>query len=414
MRVLHISTVTHGGGAARVARALHDCQRQRGIESVLLCGRGRPEEAEDVWTLGIEPWRHLGNVAWQRISGEEGSWNTRAWEHALGRYVKRAEVIHLHNAHGYYLPRRMLEEILARPAVWTLQDEWLLTGRCAFPLGCRGFENGCRPCPYPGRYPSAWIDRAGVELPRRRRLAHQANAIFVTPSAMIRARFLEQGFPADRFEVIHNPLDMDVEVSAAARREARRELGLPEDRTILLFVAAETWIPRKGLDVLDDAARQLREPEASYICVVGALNRQVRRMFADHPVEARLVGSVTDRARLAKYYLASDALVVPSLNESFGLIIIEAAAMGCRVVCSDLPVFREILGEEGLYFPLKDSRACARALEEVAANRRAESSLALASTVRSRFSIDRITDQYLATYDRVRHWTGESNPDIVS
>lgn len=399
MRILHIGAVTRGGGAARVARALHNRQTQRGLQSTLLGGLGAPNEDESVQTLGIERWRHLGNVVLQRFTGQEGVLNTGAWEDAFERFVKQAQVVHLHNAHGYYLPRPALERLLSRPTIWTLHDEWLLTGRCAFPLGCTGYQRGCRPCPYPSRYPAAWIDRAGAEFPLRRRLAARANAIFVTPSAVIKDRFLEEGFPPDRFRVIHNPLDLELEPTASARREARRELGLPGDRTVILFVAAETWIPRKGIDVLAAATRLLTEPASWQLCVVGALNQKVRRMFVDHPVRTRLVGSVTDRQLLAKHYLASDAVIVPSQNESFGLTVIEAAAMGCRVVCSDLPVFRELLDDEGVYFRLGDDRACAQALEGIAATGRSGTTLERAGAIRRRFSIDRATDLYLAAYE---------------
>lgn len=401
MRVLHISTVLQGGGAARVALSLHRWQRGRSLESTLLCGSGSAGEESGVAVLGVERWRHLGNVLLQRITSREGLLNAGVWERAFGRYVEDADVIHLHNAHGYYLPRGALERILERPTVWTLQDEWLLTGRCAFPLDCDGFRRGCRPCPYLDRYPATWFDRAGEEFPRRRELAAAANARFVTPSAMIRDRFIAEGFDARRFDVIPNPLDLTAHASVAARRRARQDLGLPEDRIVLLFVAAETWIPRKGIDVFERSTRRFDDPDRWQLCVVGALDREVRRRFQDHPVSARMVGSVTDREHLSKIYLASDVMVVPSRNESFGLIVIEAAAMGCRVVCSDLPVFREILGDRGTYFPVGDDRECARALQSVGAEGVPGPLLDHARSIRERYSLDRVADRYLAAYRRI-------------
>lgn len=399
LKVVHISTTSSGGGAAGVAKALQQNQRQRGMDSVLLCGLGEATDHEAVRTLGIGRSRHIANVLLQRLTGKEGLLNSRAWKRAKQRFVDRADLVHLHNVHGYYLPREVLKAILRKPTVWTLQDEWLLSGRCAFPLTCRGFERGCSPCPYLGRYPAAWIDHAGREFPKRRDLVDQARALFITPSATLRERFLSVGFPRNRFRVIYNPLDLEPAASRASRLESRRELGLPEDRTVLLFVAAETWVARKGIDVFDSAARRLRDPDMWQLCVVGALNRSVRERFEQHPVPTRLVGRITDRECLRRHYLASDVLVTPSQGEALPLVAIEAAAMGCRVVCTDLPFFREIVGREGRYFPTADSRACAEALEDlVSSDEPITPPLAESESIRRRFCLDRITDSYLAAY----------------
>ena len=41
--------------------------------------------------------------------------------------------------------------------------------------------------------------------------------------------------------------------------------------------------------------------------------------------------------------VAADVVVFASLWEGFGAVLVEAHALGCPVVCSDLPVFREVL-----------------------------------------------------------------------
>jgi glycosyltransferase involved in cell wall biosynthesis len=51
-------------------------------------------------------------------------------------------------------------------------------------------------------------------------------------------------------------------------------------------------------------------------------------------------------------YRNSKLLLVPSLTEGFGLPVVEALLAGCRVVCSDIPVFRELGGDRCVYVPL--------------------------------------------------------------
>jgi len=55
--------------------------------------------------------------------------------------------------------------------------------------------------------------------------------------------------------------------------------------------------------------------------------------------ETRTINSLVDR-----YGLHSEAVVLPSVTEGFGLPAAEALLTGCRVLCSDIPAFREIGG----------------------------------------------------------------------
>ena len=56
----------------------------------------------------------------------------------------------------------------------------------------------------------------------------------------------------------------------------------------------------------------------------------------------------SDKA-LALLYRSATALLFPSLMEGFGLPALEAIASGCRVICSDIPVFHEILGAYAIF-----------------------------------------------------------------
>jgi glycosyltransferase involved in cell wall biosynthesis len=69
----------------------------------------------------------------------------------------------------------------------------------------------------------------------------------------------------------------------------------------------------------------------------------------------RLMDSVSDE-ELTWLYKSCDLLLAPSLTEGFGLPVVEGLLCGSRVVCSDIPTFREIGGEACHYFDLKPGR----------------------------------------------------------
>lgn len=114
--------------------------------------------------------------------------------------------------------------------------------------------------------------------------------------------------------------------------------------------------PRKGLDVL----------LAAWPSVVGAIPEAELMVIGSRRPEAipsvRFLGRVDEDEK--RLMLASSTLVVtPNLGgESFGIVGIEALAAGAVVVASDLPGFRETLGEAAVLVPPGDVRGLALAL----------------------------------------------------
>lgn len=125
------------------------------------------------------------------------------------------------------------------------------------------------------------------------------------------------------------------------------------------FLALGTIEPRKNhallLDVWDQLARRQPAGQIPQLFILG------RRGWNNAPVFARLDrlpsdGPIVERAGLSDGAVAallekSHALLMPSRAEGFGLPLTEAAGRGIPVLCSPLPVAREILGDHATYLP---------------------------------------------------------------
>lgn len=150
--------------------------------------------------------------------------------------------------------------------------------------------------------------------------------------------------------------------------------------------------PRKGLDVLLAAwpTVLLSHPDA-HLVVMGA-SREVRPGVS-------FLGRV-DEATKDEHLGTSIIFCAPNLGgESFGITVVEAMSAGCAVVASDLPAFRGVLADAGIWFPKGDSAALARQLINLLDDPGGCRRLGLrASEVSDDYSWDRVTDAYVELY----------------
>ncbi|MEL7114386.1 MAG: glycosyltransferase family 1 protein [Pseudomonadota bacterium] len=121
------------------------------------------------------------------------------------------------------------------------------------------------------------------------------------------------------------------------------------------FFTVGTIEPRKNhaflLDLWDDLRRDVPEDEMPELKIVGARgwkNEDVFRRLDAKPPHVQEIGDMSDET-LVRHLSGARGLLFPSHAEGFGLPAVEALSLGVPVICNDLPVFREILGNSPIY-----------------------------------------------------------------
>jgi glycosyltransferase involved in cell wall biosynthesis len=144
---------------------------------------------------------------------------------------------------------------------------------------------------------------------------------------------------------------------------ARVRLGrgpLPESSSVPFFLCVAQHRRNKNiLLALHTLVRLLREktihPDTQLVIVgiPGPETASIHRFIQVAGIEAnvQLMSGISE-AELQWCYRNCEALLAPSLTEGFGLPVAEALLAGCRVVCSDIPPFRELGGDHCRYFSL--------------------------------------------------------------
>jgi glycosyltransferase involved in cell wall biosynthesis len=166
-----------------------------------------------------------------------------------------------------------------------------------------------------------------------------------------------------------------VDGEASARQEVEPVRTGASD---FIFLFAGAAIHRKGFDLLLEAfARAAAGVARAVLRVVGRLGESAALLarYPELPIEA--LGAV-DQARLAAELRRADCLVLPSRQDSYGMVVAEALASGVPVLVSDMVGAAALVaeGENGWVVPAGDAGAlaarmawCLRHRDEVRAMR---------------------------------------------
>lgn len=202
-----------------------------------------------------------------------------------------------------------------------------------------------------------------------------------------------------------------------SKKQARAELGLPQDRVILGVPG--TLRPMKGHTFVFDAIPAIREriPEL-YVPITGGTDGPYAKTLMDAVKRSglgstvRFMGSVE---RMPAFYQACDAVCIPSRSEPFGRTVIEAFASGIPVVASAVGGIREIVthDQNGLLVEFGATSALADAIVRVLSDRKLAARLSSNARRDSeeRYTEEKYKDTLASLVDKV---IAERSPTKVS
>jgi glycosyltransferase involved in cell wall biosynthesis len=205
-----------------------------------------------------------------------------------------------------------------------------------------------------------WVKRS-IERPVYR----AADRLVVLSRAFGQILCRDYGVDEARIRVIPGGVDAARFHIPESRSDARRRLGWPIDRPIVLTV--RRLARRMGLEDLIDAVREIRDRIPDVLVLIagsGKLAKQLRQRIEWWGLEhnVRLLGFVPDED-LPLAYRAADLTVVPSVAlEGFGLVAAESLSAGTPVVVTPVGGLPEVV--EGLCRDLILSEPTAGAIAE--------------------------------------------------
>jgi glycosyltransferase involved in cell wall biosynthesis len=174
----------------------------------------------------------------------------------------------------------------------------------------------------------------------------------VSKSTLVRLEGLEPRLALAKAAVIYNCVESQPLLSASS--------PLPQwsDEQFLLCVAQH----RRNKNILfllrvfERLLRAGRVADRTLLVIVGIpgpeTNAILRYLAKAKMADRVILLNGLSEEQLQWCYCNAELLLAPSLVEGFGLPVAEALLAGCRVICSDIPAFRELGGDHCLYIPL--------------------------------------------------------------
>jgi glycosyltransferase involved in cell wall biosynthesis len=142
--------------------------------------------------------------------------------------------------------------------------------------------------------------------------------------------------PVDKMHVVYNGVDVERFDIRVNTRRVRAACGIDPNDPIVLFAGRLAW--QKGPDVLLDAAPHVlrQDPDTKFIFAGdGDLRSSLESRLASSPIggACRMLGYRSGR-ELVQLFKTADTVCVPSRNEPFGIVILEAWSASKPVVAT--------------------------------------------------------------------------------
>ena len=228
------------------------------------------------------------------------------------------DIINIHNLHGYYVNIEMLFNFLKeynKPVVMTLHDAWTMTGYCPHfdGIGCEKYQTKCEDCKYGFSYPfSIFKQNVVFDYEKKKELFNSIeNLTIVTPSKWLESVVKKSILKNNKVQTIYNGINLN---------EFKKSKEKNEKFTVL--AVANIWTKEKGINELNKIIPLLDKD--TEVIVVGQNSEKIKGV--------KSIARTSNRQELIDLYSSASILINPTIQETLGLVNVEANACGTPVI----------------------------------------------------------------------------------
>ena len=239
-----------------------------------------------------------------------------------------SDIIHLHLIHNYMFNLNLLPLMSKlKPIVWTLHDPWIFSGHCIYHFDCDKWKDKCGDCQYLDTPFKMEKDNTAFNFEIKRDIIERSDISFIVASKWSYNKVKESSIcknkkiyliPYSINQNIFKPRDIV---------EAKKELNIDIDSFVIMFRSDKSEF--KGLDIIKKSLEKIKSK--SKITLITVAQKSLLEQFKD---KYKIIeyNWIKDDYLLAKLYQACDIFLMPSKQEAFGMMAIEAMSCGKTVL----------------------------------------------------------------------------------
>lgn len=337
-KVIYFNTHDQGGGAAKVCFQLFS-----NLSTSFLFVRGKRSDHPRVIPFESDLWNFAGRLA-RKIENEQHIIDFgKIGVLTLLNNTKfiQSSIVHIHNSHGYYLSFLGIQlAFKGKKIIWTLHDDYLLTGHCSFTMNCEKWLAQCESCPSLDVYPALKVDTTTLNQLEKKELLLQLQPCLVTPSNWLADR-VKLKYPfLNNVKVIHNGVDTNVFNPIKNNNSLRTKYTIPTDKKVILFIAELSLKnPFKGGDIILEIVDVFKGNEDYVFLTVGGEAHSHNNLIS--------LPYIKDDHVLSEVYNLADIMLYPTRADNLPLVILESMSCGVPVLSNDIAGIPEII-EDGI------------------------------------------------------------------
>lgn len=313
---------------------LHLYLRERNIDSTHLVNQ---KSSDDETTYHICTNKHTADI--KKYIGEwEKYYNTQAMFYPFTMDIIRfklfqdANIVHYHLINNFFFNLQMLPLMTRmKPSVWTIHDPWILGGHCIYPFECNKWKTHCGDCSYFDTNYTITRDTTSLNFELKREIMQNSKLSLIVASKwmenLVKTSPITKHLPVYRVpfginQKLFKPKDSSV---------AKKALNINPDSFVIMFRADRSAF--KGLDIIKESLKNIEAKDKITLLTVGekGLLKELKTKYKSK-FDIKEYGWLKDDKKLVKLYQACDLFLMPSRQEAFGMMAIEAMSCGKTVL----------------------------------------------------------------------------------
>lgn len=238
-----------------------------------------------------------------------------------------AELVHLHLIHNIidvnYLP--LISKL--KPTVLTLHDPFFLGGHCVHHYDCTKWQTHCADCAYLEKDFRLFNDISALNYALKKAAVQNSEITAIVASKWMKKKVEESPVWKGK-KVYYLPFGIDQNLFKPGDMiAARKKLNIPVDDIVLMFRC--DILELKGLDIIINALMSINCSKKITLIAVGktGMLHKLKNKFKILEYDW-----INNNDMMVSLYQASDVFLMPSRQETFGLMAIEAMSCGKMVL----------------------------------------------------------------------------------